>query len=149
MFRFQQIFLELFGIGCWIRCDEDNKFVLVSTASQSVVLLSQVPKGMKSGVDFATQMEETLKKYCKDVMLTPEDIYDEEKRQPPRFVTHIKDITDLKELEENKFDCQLAPVGDPNMKVEWFFNGRPLPYSKCGFICMVTLGKVYMFMRQR
>lgn len=95
--------------------------------------MSQVPKGMKSGVDFATQMEETLKKYCKEVMLTPEDIYDEEKRQPPRFVTHIKDISDLKEMEEFKFDCQLAPVGDPNMKVEWFFNGRPLPFSKCCF----------------
>lgn len=95
-----------------------------------MVLQSQVPKGMKGGVDFATQMEETLKKYCKEVMLTAEDIYDVEKRQPPRFVTHIKDVQDLKEMEEHTFDCQLAPVGDPNMKVEWFFNGRPLPFSK-------------------
>lgn len=95
-----------------------------------MVLQSQVPKGMKSGVDFVSQMEETLKKYCTEVMLTQEDIYDAEKRQPPRFVTHIKDVKDLKEMQETKFDCQLAPVGDPNMKVEWFFNGRPLPFSK-------------------
>jgi len=25
-----------------------------------------------------------------------------------------------------KFECQLAPVGDPSMRVEWFFNGKPL-----------------------
>ncbi|ROT82072.1 I-connectin [Penaeus vannamei] len=102
---------------------------LKSKAGQSVVLQSQVPKGMKTGQDFASQMEETLKKYCKDVMLTQEDIYEPEKRQPPRFVTHIKDVRDLQEMAETKFDCQLAPVGDPNMKVEWFFNGRPLPYK--------------------
>ena len=30
-----------------------------------------------------------------------------------------------------KFECQLAPVCDPDMKVEWFFNGRPLPHSEC------------------
>ncbi|KAK3888336.1 hypothetical protein Pcinc_007597 [Petrolisthes cinctipes] len=106
-----------------------TKATLKTKASQSVVLQSQVPKGMKGGVDFATQMEETLKKYCKEVMLTAEDIYDVEKRQPPRFVTHIKDVKDLKEMEEYTFDCQLAPVGDPNMKVEWFFNGRPLPFK--------------------
>ena len=29
-----------------------------------------------------------------------------------------------------KFECQLAPVCDPDMKVEWFFNGRPLPHSE-------------------
>lgn len=104
-----------------------------------MVLQSQVPKGMKGGVDFATQMEETLKKYCKEVMLTAEDIYDVEKRQPPRFVTHIKDVQDLKEMEEYTFDCQLAPVGDPNMKVEWFFNGRPLPFSKCTLIVTLLL----------
>ncbi|XP_042888253.1 titin-like isoform X7 [Penaeus japonicus] len=102
---------------------------LKSKAGQSVVLQSQVPKGMKTGQDFASQMEETLKKYCKEVMLTQEDIYEPEKRQPPRFVTHIKDVRDLQEMAETKFDCQLAPVGDPHMKVEWFFNGRPLPYK--------------------
>ncbi|KAG7174092.1 Titin-like 20 [Homarus americanus] len=109
--------------------EDFTRATLKSKASQSVVLMSQVPKGMKSGLDFVSQMEETLKKYCKEVMLTQEDIYEPEKRQPPRFVTQIKDVKDLKEMEETKFDCQLAPVGDPNMKVEWFFNGRPLPYK--------------------
>ena len=111
------------------RINQNLTYIFLFLAAQSVVMQSQVPKGMKK-MDFATQMEETLSKYTKDIMLTQEDIYDAEKRQPPRFVTHIKDQIDVKELTEAKFECQLAPVGDPNMKVEWFFNGRPLPYSK-------------------
>ncbi|KAK8746938.1 hypothetical protein OTU49_016904 [Cherax quadricarinatus] len=125
--------------------EDFTRATLKSKASQSVVLQSQVPKGMKIGVDFATQMEETLKKYCKEVMLTQEDIYDVEKRQPPRFVTQIQDVKDLKEMEETKFDCQLAPVGDPNMKVEWFFNGRPLPF-KNRFTPIYDFGYVALIM---
>lgn len=45
------------------------------------------------------------------------------------FVTQIQTQMDLVEMQNTKFECQLAPVGDPNMKVEWFFNGKPLPYS--------------------
>ena len=33
-------------------------------------------------------------------------------------------------MQATKFECQLAPVGDPTMKVEWFFNGKALPFSK-------------------
>lgn len=46
-----------------------------------------------------------------------------------RFVTQIKDQLTLVEMESTKFECQLAPVGDPNMKVEWFLNGKPLRHS--------------------
>lgn len=38
-------------------------------------------------------------------------------------------------MESTKFECQLAPVGDPNMKVEWFLNGKPLRHS----MCLITL----------
>ena len=47
-----------------------------------------------------------------------------------RFVTQIKDQTDLVEMQPTTFECQLAPVGDPNMKVEWFLNKKPLAHSK-------------------
>lgn len=76
------------------------------------------------------QMEATIKKYTSEIFLTEEDMYDADKRQPPRFVTQIKDQTTLQEMKSTKFECQLAPVGDPNMKVEWFFNGKPLHHSK-------------------
>ena len=76
------------------------------------------------------QMEAAIKKYTSEVHLTEDDLYDQEKNQPPRFVTQISDSVELKEMEGAKFECQLAPVGDPNMKIEWFFNGKPLLYSK-------------------
>lgn len=33
-------------------------------------------------------------------------------------------------MQQTKFECQLAPVGDPNMKLEWFLNKKPLAHSK-------------------
>ena len=80
--------------------------------------------------EYLMQMEASMKKYAQEIMLTEDDVYDVEKRQPPRFVTQIASNSDLVEMQATKFECQLAPVGDPNMKVEWFFNGKPLPFSK-------------------
>jgi len=62
--------------------------------------------------------------------LTEDDLFDPDRKQPPRFVTQIKEQLTLTEMAVTKFECQLAPVGDPNMKVEWFFNGKPLLHSK-------------------
>lgn len=76
------------------------------------------------------QMEAAIKKYTSEIFLTEDDLYDADKKQPPRFVTQIKDQNSLTEMQSTKFECQLAPVGDPNMKVEWFFNGKPLPFSE-------------------
>lgn len=87
-----------------------------------------MPKGMKRS-ETLMQMEAAVKKYTSEVFLTEDDLYDTEKRQPPRFVTQIQDQTKLIEKQTTKFECQLAPVGDPHMKVEWFFNGKPLHHS--------------------
>lgn len=80
------------------------------------------------------QMEATIKKYTSEIFLTEDDLFDPERKQPPRFVTQIKEQTKLTEMQSTKFECQLAPVGDPNMRVEWFFNGKPLPFSKFVYI---------------
>lgn len=102
------------------------------TELPSIILQNQVPKGMKRS-ETLMQMEAAVKKYTSEVFLTEDDLYDAEKRQPPRFVTQIMDQTTLVEMQTTKFECQLAPVGDPNMKVEWFFNGKPLHHSKYFF----------------
>ncbi|CAG2055126.1 unnamed protein product [Timema podura] len=94
----------------------------------SIILQNQVPRGMKKS-EALMQMEATIKKYTSEVHLTEEDLYDADKKQPPRFVTQILDQNSLVEMQTTKFECQLAPVGDPNMKVEWFFNGKPLPHK--------------------
>lgn len=94
----------------------------------SIVLQNQIPKGMQKS-DTLMQMEATIKKYTTEIFLTEDDLFDPDRNQPPRFVVQIQDQTKLHEMQATKFECQLAPVGDPNMKVEWFFNGRPLPYK--------------------
>jgi len=66
-----------------------------------------------------------------------------ERKQPPRFVTQIQSITSLEEMQAAKFECQLAPVGDPNMKVEWFWNGKPLSF-KTRFTPIYDFGYVAM-----
>ena len=70
---------------------------------------NQVPKGMKQA-ETLMQMEAAIKKYTSEVHLTEDDLYDQEKNQPPRFVTQISDSVELKEMEGAKFECQLAPV---------------------------------------
>ncbi|RXG68646.1 Titin, partial [Armadillidium vulgare] len=122
-----------------------TKASLKSKAAQCVIMQSQALKGVKPK-DLMTQMEETMRKYnVKEVLITEEDIYDVKKRQPPRFITQIQENTSLVELHDYKFDCQLTPVGDPNMKVEWFFNGRPLPF-KTRFTPIYDFGYVALIM---
>lgn len=86
------------------------------------------------------QMEAAVKKYTSEVFLTEDDLYDTEKRQPPRFVTQIQSLTNLIERQTAKFECQLAPVGDPHMKVEWFFNGKPLHHSNFLIVYLTSIG---------
>lgn len=47
-------------------------------------------------------------------------------------------------MESTKFECQLAPVGDPNMKVEWFLNGKPLRHSMFKINLIYTLNINYI-----
>merc|ERR1712055_471415 len=108
----------------------------------AIQLENQVPKGMKKS-EYLVQMEATMKKYQTEMFLTEDDVYDSERRQPPRFVTQIQSITSLEEMQATKFECQLAPVGDPNMKVEWFWNGKPLSF-KTRFTPIYDFGYVAM-----
>merc|ERR1719312_1668960 len=108
----------------------------------AIQLENQVPKGMKKS-EYLVQMEASMKKYQTEMFLTEDDVYDSERRQPPRFVTRIQSITSLEEMQATKFECQLAPVGDPNMKVEWFWNGKPLSF-KTRFTPIYDFGYVAM-----
>jgi len=94
-------------------------------------------------------MEKTMQKYTTEMFLTEDDVFDAELRQPPRFMSQIKNISGLKEMQRAKFECQLGPVGDPSMKIEWFYNGEPLiaktqftPIYDFGYIAL-NFGWVY------
>jgi len=91
--------------------------------------------------DYAMKMEAAMKTYSTEMYLTENDIYDSNMRKPPHFVTQIQSITTLEEMQSSKFECQLSPVGDPDMKVEWFCNGKPLP-SKARCMTINNFGYV-------
>lgn len=49
----------------------------------TILLQNQVPKGMKKS-EALTQMEAAIKKYTSEIHLTEDDLYEPEKKQPPR-----------------------------------------------------------------
>ena len=51
------------------------------------------------------------------------------KYSAPQFLTPLRDLT-VNEGEKAHFDAKVGPVGDPSMKVEWFFNGQLITASK-------------------
>ena len=45
--------------------------------------------------------------------------------KPPRFVTNLNTV-ELEEGQMARFECQIEPVHDPTLKIEWFKNGQTL-----------------------
>lgn len=48
----------------------------------------------------------------------------------PRFLTKPKPLENQREGAHAHFECKLEPVTDPNLKVEWFKDGRPVTIGK-------------------
>lgn len=44
----------------------------------------------------------------------------------PRFTTQLVGPTNLYEGQTAHYECRIEPYPDPNLKVEWFHNGKPL-----------------------
>ena len=57
-------------------------------------------------------------------------MYDKDNPRPPKFKNPLRPHTDLTEGQAAHFESRLAPVGDPNMQVEWYKDGRKLGASK-------------------
>lgn len=49
--------------------------------------------------------------------------------QPPKFTTQIQSLAGLKDGQSAHYECTLIPVGDPDLKVEWYHNGKPIRHS--------------------
>lgn len=49
--------------------------------------------------------------------------------EPPKFITQIQEITRLVEGQSAHFEARLTPVTDPDLVVEWYYNGRKLPHG--------------------
>ncbi|CAG2104737.1 unnamed protein product, partial [Medioppia subpectinata] len=70
----------------------------------------------------ARHLEETKRKTRKDVT----EIDDEIQRTKPKFLTKFRNL-ELQEFQSAHIECRIEPVNDPNLTVEWFYNGNPLP----------------------
>lgn len=58
-------------------------FLPFDSGVPAIIMQNQTPRGMKKS-ETLLQMEAALKKYTSEIFLTEEDIYDADKRQPPR-----------------------------------------------------------------
>ena len=78
----------------------------------------------KAGLELQTLDEERLKK-IRDLESyerpKPQEI--EPQMQPPKFITPLNSLDNLKESDHAHLECRLTPVNDANLKVEWFVNG--------------------------
>jgi len=86
-------------------------------------------------------VEKALQKYTTEMFLTEDDVFDSERMQKPRFMSQMQHVIGIQEMQPAKFEVQLAPVGDPSMKVDWFFNGEPL-IAKTQFMTINDFGYI-------
>ena len=52
--------------------------------------------------------------------------YNDFSKHEPQFVEQLPRLPDLNEGEKLRLEAQVEPRGDPNMKVEWYVNGKPV-----------------------
>jgi len=65
----------------------------------------------------------------------------------PIFVIPLSDPKPVQESKNVHLECRLEPMGDPTMRVEWFFNGKPITvgsrfksYFDFGFVALDVIG---------
>lgn len=92
----------------------DNKFSIIP-AKKTIDFDSQLPSGMSG---------EKLKELERGPVSEPPA--EEPPRQPPRFITQIQSAT-VDESEPVRFECRVEPKDDPNLRIEWYRNGKLIP----------------------
>jgi len=84
---------------------------------QGIVMEPQLPSNFRTGTESLQKLEETMHK-------REELVTEDEQPNPPKFTEEIKDNLDVPEGGPIHFDCRVEPVGDPTMRIEWFYNGH-------------------------
>lgn len=49
--------------------------------------------------------------------------------EAPRFVTQLQDISKLVEGQSAHFEARVTPTNDPDLVIEWYYNGKKLPHG--------------------
>ncbi len=53
-------------------------------------------------------------------------MFESDRARPPKFLRPLVAQTHLKEFHPAHLESRLAPVGDPEMRVEWYKDGTPI-----------------------
>lgn len=83
----------------------------------------------KAALDLQTQNEAALEKIHQLEDHTRYQRREEEDMivtVPPRFTCNLQGPSNLKEGQSAHYECRIEPYPDPNLKVEWLHNGKPL-----------------------
>lgn len=90
------------------------------SARPGLIFQRQAPKQTQA------DLERHIRQYTKsEVLLKETDIYEDGNQRGPEFKTQLQNLVS-NEGDFARFECQLAPVNDPNMRVDWFVNGKPV-----------------------
>lgn len=95
-------------------CNKFNIFIDISVLDrESIIYRSQHPESLPR-----IQELESMQ------MVSP--VKSEAAFEQPIFITHLNNL-ELKEGEPAHFECRVEPYRDPNLKIEFQLNGKPLP----------------------
>lgn len=97
-----------------------TKAYMTCEGKESIISESQLPNQMSG----AQQKIRVLEAPKPGQQMAPDAVYG-----PPKFVTKLVDMPELSEGQLAHFEAQLEPATDPNLKVEWFHNGKPIFHS--------------------
>ena len=90
----------------------------------NIYLDTQHPQG-RAGLEKVQEAEDAfLSKYQRQVS-GPDATYPK-----PVFTIPLKPQFSLGEAEPLHLECNVEPKEDPNLKVEWYFNGKALEHGK-------------------
>ena len=132
------------------RREDSGTYTLVATnvlGSQQAEV--QLNVDAHAQVDFSTLHSKTVKETAR--FETKQEIKQEFEEivshGPPVFKTTLQSPEPVSEGQNIHLEARLEPIGDPSMRVEWFFNGRPLTigsrfktYNDFGFIALDIMG---------
>jgi hypothetical protein len=63
----------------------------------------------------------------------PQYYIEEISKSKPIFVQPLSDPQPVSEGKNIHLECRLEPMGDPTMRVEWYFNGKAITVGKFSF----------------
>ena len=102
--------------------DDKTTASLKCFSKTNLILTPQVPKGMEGGLQKMQNLEEAA-------WARRDSVTSERAGMAPKFTVPLSNIDNLKESENAHFEARLVPTDDPRLKVEWYWNGKPMKYS--------------------